>query len=284
MCEETHYDVSLLDELDDLKDFELLILPDQTVISPSLRKKLKAFHASGGKLIVSHQAGFDADGEWALDFLPLSFKGEADKYPTFWRARRAFWPELSASDRVVYSKGMNVIPGAGVDVLVDRVLPYFNRTDLTFSSHFQTPPVARPDRHAAVVAGKGFVYFADPVFREYREVGNIAVRDVWRRVMEQQIGPAPVGAGLPTTILCVPRRHGRDLIVTLLHYVPLRKALELDVLEERMSFAGERLRIPGAKEARLFGTGEVLPRDDDGAFILPAVKGRLLVEVPGFYR
>jgi hypothetical protein len=284
MCEETHYDVSLLDELDDLTAYKLVILPDQTVISPSLRKKLKDFHAAGGELILSYQAGCDAQGRWALDFLPLSFRGEVGKHPTFWRARRGFWPELSASDRVVYSKGMNVVPGPGVEVWVDRVLPYFNRTDLTFSSHFQTPPVAKPDRHPAVVAGKGFVYFADPIFREYREVGNVAVRDVWRRVMEQRIGPAPVGAGLPTTILCVPRRRGRDLIVTLLHYVPLRKALELDVLEERMSFAGERLRIPGAKDVRIFGTTEPLTRDEDGSFVLPVTKGRLLLEVPNYFR
>lgn len=63
------------------------------------------------------------------------------------------------------------------------MLPYFNRTDLRFSSHFQTPPVARAGRYPAVVAGRNFAYLADPVFREYREAGNTAVRDVWRRLM-----------------------------------------------------------------------------------------------------
>ncbi len=284
MCEEAHYDATLLDELDDLKPFQLLILPDQTVVSPALKRKLKAFHAAGGQLMVSHQAGLDAAGRWTLDFLPLTYVGETEKNFSYWRSRPSFWRELSASDRVVYSKGVDIVPGRGAEVLVDRVPPYFDRTDLTFCSHFQAPPVAKPSRHPAVVAGQGFVYFADPIFREYREVGNVAVRDVWRRTMEQRIGPAPVGAGLPTTVLCVPRRRGRDLIVTLLHYVPLRKALELDVLEERMSFAGERLRIPGAKEARLFGSGEALPRDEVGAFVLPAAKGRLLVEVPRHFR
>lgn len=284
MCEETHYDVSLLDEHDDLSRFSLLILPDQTVVSPVLRRKVKAFHAAGGKLLLSHHAGRDAQGAWALDFLPITPAGEAERFPSYWRARPGFWPELSASDRVVYAQGANIAAGRGVEVLIDRVPPYFNRTDLTFSSHFQTPPVAKVDRHPAVVAGKGFVYFADPIFREYRDVGNIAVRDVWRRVVDRLIGPPPVGAGLPTTILCVPRRRRRDLIITLLHYVPLRKALELDVLEERMSFADERLRIAGAREVRVFPSGDPLPRDPDGAFILPATKGRLLLEVPNYFK
>ncbi|HEY9248580.1 MAG TPA: alpha-L-fucosidase, partial [Rariglobus sp.] len=188
MCEETHYEVSLLDELSDLSAHRALILPDDVVVTPRLYRKLKVYHAAGGMLIVSHQSGRDAAGRWALDFLPLHFAGAVEKFPTYWRARKTFWPELSASDRVVYAQGLNVKPGRGVKVLVDRVLPYFKRTDLTFSSHFQAPPQAAPDRFPAVVAGRGFVYFADPVFREYRQTGNQAVRDVWRRVMRDRVG------------------------------------------------------------------------------------------------
>ena len=284
MCEESHYEVALLDDADALDDYALLILPDSTTITPTLRSKLRAFHQRGGQLIVSHHAGRDAAGRWALDFLPLSFAGDGEKFPTYWRAKKQFWSELSASDRVIYSQGTNVIAGRNTRILVDRILPYFKRTDLKFSSHFQTPPVANADRFPAVVAGRNFVYFADPIFREYREVGNIVARDVWRKVMEAQIGPAPYGAGLPTTILVYPRRRKRDLLLTLLHYVPLRKSLEIDVLEERMSFAGELLRLPAnVAEVRRFDTGEALPRDASGAFVLPVTKGRLLLEAPNLF-
>jgi hypothetical protein len=284
MCEETHYEVAVLDESDPLDPYSLIILPDSTVITPALATKLRQFHRGGGRLILSHQAGRDSAGKWALDFLPLSFAGEVENFPTYWRARRDFWPELGASDRVVYAQGAQVVPGRGVRVLVDRVPPYFRRTDEHFCSHFQTPPMAKPARHPAVVAGPRFVYFADPIFKEYRTVGNITVRDVWRRVMTELAGPAPYGAGLPTTILCYPRRRHRDLLLTLLHYVPLRKSLELDVLEERMSFAGEVLHLPPeARMVRRFGTGESLPRVPQGGFALPVVKGRLLLEVPGFF-
>lgn len=284
MAEECHYDAAILDELCDLRPYELLVLPDSTVITPRLLDSLRAFYERGGKLVLSHHAGRDAAGQFVLDFLPLRFAGDVDKYPTFWRARRSFWPEYAASDRVCYAQGANLVPDRRLEVLVDRVLPYFKRTDVTFSSHFQTPPVARPDRHPAVVAGERFVYFADPIFREYRQVGNIAARDAWRRVVERLVGPAPFGHGLPTTVACVPRRRGADLILTLLHYVPLRKSLELDVLEERMSFAGETLRLPPtAREVRVFGTSETLPRTGEGEFALPSAKGRLLLEVPGFF-
>ena len=170
-------------------------------------------------------------------------------------------------------------------MLVDRVPPYFRRrTDVTFCSHFQCPPVPTVDAdHPAVLAGPGWVYFADPIFGEVRQTGNGVVRDAFRAALTMLVGPPPFGAGLPTTVLVCPRRRGDDLRLTLLHYVPVRKAIDIDVVEDRMTFAGERLRLPAAaRSARLFGTGEPLARDGDG-FVLPPVKGRLLVEVPGYF-
>jgi hypothetical protein len=283
MCEEAHYECSILDDSQPLDEYELLILPDSTVITDALRLKLRNYYENGGKLLISHKAGRDAQGNWTLDFLPLSFEGEVEKYPTYWRAHEEFWPEFSKSDRVFYEQGLNVKGGDGTRVLVERVLPYFKRTDVKFSSHFQTPPNKETDQFPAVVAGERFVYFSDPIFREYRQAGNIAARDVWKRTMESLVGEAPFGSGLPTTVLSVPRRRGNDLILTLLHYVPLRKALDIDVIEERMSFAGETLRLPqSALTARLFHGAE-LPRNTDGSFDLPVAKGRLLIEVPGYF-
>ena len=61
--------------------------------------------------------------------------------------------------------------------------------------------------------------------------------------------------------------------------------MDIDMIEERSSFAGEVLRLPpAAREVRVFGTGELLQRNADGAFDLPVrARGRLLLEVPGFF-
>jgi len=206
-----------------------------------------------------------------------------EKFPTYWRARAEFDPALNRSDRVFYQQGLNATGGAGTRVLVDRVLPYFKRTDVTFCSHFQTPPLPTPDAFPAVIAGERFVYFADPIFREYRQAGNLAARDVWRLVTAQLIGTAPFGHGLPGTVLVYPRRRGNDLLLTLLHYVPVRKSLDIDIIEEGSSFAGELLCLPAAAHTARIFQGADLPRDSAGAFVLPLVKGRLLIEVPGYF-
>ncbi len=285
LCEEAHYDCAVIDGLDALDDYHLLILPDTTVVDAALAARLRAFHKRGGRLILSFKSGFDAAGSWGLDFLPLRFAGLGELFPTYWRARKELRGVLSASDRVFYQAGLNITPGRGCKVLVDRVLPYFKRTAVTYSSHFQTPPVAEPCKHPAVVASDRVVYFADPVFSEYRQTGNLAVRQAFFEVMRTLAGPPPFGDGLPSTVQVYPRRKGSDLLLTLLHYVPVRKAMDIDVISEPSTFAGECLRIAGnPPTARLFGTGEPLARRDDGAFELPPAKGRLLIQVPKYFQ
>lgn len=284
LCEEAHYDCALLDGEDELNDYNLLILPDSTVVTPQLAEKLKTFHKNGGKLLISGKGGFDAGGNWALPFLPLEFNGEVDLYPTFWRAKKSFDSAMSSSDRVFYQPGMNVIKNEDIQVLIDRILPYFKRSAITFSSHFQTPPQANADAHPAAVSGDGFVYFADPIFREYRQSGNIAVRDAWRKVMQNQIGPSPFGDGLSSHIIVYPLRKDTSLLLTLLHYVPIRKARDIDIIDERGTFCGERLRIAGnPKEVRIYNSGEILRPAPDGSFELPPTAGRLLLEVPEYF-
>ncbi len=284
ICEEAHYDTVVLDDANRLDGLDLLLLPDSVVLTPMLRKKIAAYLAKGGKLVLSGRSGFNAQGKCEIPGVNLKSTGKVELYPTFWRAHAAFSPALSRSDRVIYLPGETISAGRGSTVLAQRVLPYFKRTDLTFSSHFQTPPQAVADRHPAVVAGKNFVYFADPIFEEYRQSGNTAVRDGCHEALRRLIGPAPFGAGLPKTVLSVPRRRGRDLLLTLLHYISTRKALDIDMIEEASSFAGDSLRLP-KKAARVvdFETKQALARNADGSFALPVRKGRLLLEVPGYF-
>ena len=283
MCEESHYECKMLDAESMLDGLELVILGDSTTLTPGFVEKLRGFYLNGGKVIVSHKGGCDVSGKWALDFLPMEIGSECEFFPTYWRTSPTFSPELSVSDRVFYQQGL-VISALGCDVLAERVFPYFNRDAVRYCSHLQTPPRPEASGQPAIVAGERFVYFADPIFREYRQSGNIAARDAWRLAMRRLIGPPPFGDGLATTIQIYPRRRSSDLILTLLHYIPVRKALNIDMIEERSSFAGEILRLPDTvKSVRLFGSTECLDQKS-GGWILPiAPRGRLLLEVPNYF-
>ncbi len=283
MCEEAHYDCSLLDAENTLDGLDLVILSDSTTLTPHFVKKLRAFYEAGGKLLISHKGGCDASGNWALDFLPVQICGEVEAFPAYWRTDPTFSPALARSERVFYEKGL-VVSAPTCKVLAERVLPYFKRDDVRYCSHLQTPPSPTSSEQPVILAGDRFVYFADPIFREYRVAGNIAARDAWKLAMQRLIGPAPYGHDLASTIQIYPRRRQKDLILTLLHYIPVRKALNIDMIEERSSFAGEILQLPAHAQPRLFPSSTPLTRSADGAgWILPPSRGRLLIECPYFF-
>jgi hypothetical protein len=214
----------------------------------------------------------------------VALHGAVEEFPTYWRTHADFSPVLSRTDRVFYEQGL-ILSAPGCETLIDRVLPYFKRDDVRYCSHLQTPPRPEASGQPAVIAGERFVVFADPIFREYRQSGNIAARDAWKLAMQRLIGPAPFGRGLASTIQIYPRRRGNDLILSLLHYIPVRKALNIDMIEERSSFAGQILHLPeAAKEVRVYGARENLRQASEGGWELPAsAKGRILIEVPGFF-
>lgn len=279
MLEELHYDCAILDDEANLDAFKLLILPDSSVITPKMAKKLKAYQ---GKLIISYKGGHSETGEFQLADLPLSFEGEVELYPTYWQTNTDAGFDATG-ERVFYQQGLQVQGGDNAETWVHRVLPYFKRSDLQYCSHFQTPPKQRDDRYPALLGNQDFAYFSDPIFHEYRQSGNIFVKNIVRQTIERLLGKPMVGEGLSSSILSVPRRQGNDLLITLLHYVPVRKALDIDVIENRSSFAGEVLKFNRDVDAVYDVSSGTTLKAVDGGFALDSGQGRKLLKVEGYF-
>lgn len=283
LCEENHYDCAVIDDTSDFDAFALLILPDTTPITAALGQKLRGYYASGGKLMLSGSAGYDEAGNWALDFLPLQRGDGASEQPVYWRVEEDFAPDWSGVDRVIYRRGPAITDHGEARVVAWQHEQYFERTDVRFCSHFQSPPLLGEPTGPAVVLAERWACLADPVFRDYRESGGLIIGAVWRQLIHALIGPPMVGDQLPTTVLSVPRRQNHDLLVTLLHYVPVRKALNIDVIAERMGFADDVLKFDRkVNEVINTETGERLTKSSDGSFALKG-RGRLLLRVPEFF-
>jgi hypothetical protein len=281
MCEERHYDCAVIDDsCEDLSAFRLLILPDSVVATAPLKDKLRAYLDAGGKVIASYRSGFAKDGSWVFTGDGLQAGEDILDYPTYWRGREGGLGEQDGSDRVIYQPGLEVSAGEGWSVLVDRVLPYFRRSDYRFSSHFQTPPMAEPCSWPAVFGSKQVIYFSDPIFREYRRYGSVFLRKVWEEAAERLIGAPAYGQGLPVSVLVYPRQSAASTLLTLLHYIPVRKSLEMDVIEDRQGFHGLELKVPeGITKVVDWESGEALPSAGEGVFRLPAKRGRLLLSL-----
>lgn len=280
MCEETHYDCAVIDDSADLSPYKLLILPDSVIVTEALKQKLEAYLQNGGKLIASHTSGFTESCEDVFASLGRCVSGSTPDFPTYWHGRPAIGQEWTDSDRVFYQAGMHYAFSDDWEVLIDRVLPYFRRSDFKFCSHFQTPASTETSEFPAVATNGTVTVFSDPIFKEYRKSGSVFIRKIWQVVMERLIGKPAIGAGLPVSVSVYPMQKGSETLVTLLHYIPVRKALEIDVIEDRQGFAGMVLKLEQpASSVKDWQTGEALESISPTEWRLPTKAGRLLLQI-----
>ncbi|MCC5842967.1 MAG: alpha-L-fucosidase [Verrucomicrobia bacterium] len=284
LCEELHYDAVLVNDQDSLDGYDLLILGEGIPLSPAFRDAITAFAERGGKLLAAGDTVFqDAEQGWG-PFSPLTRNGECAFAPAYWRARAPWKNALGTDDRVVYPRGLRVNAAGSVETLVDRVAPYFQRSDLKFCSHFQAPPRKEILEEPAILRSGNWIYFADPVFTDYRRSANLAVFKAFAAAAEDLIGLPATGWGLPSTVRVYPLRRGNDLHLTLLHYIPERKAEGSDIVSDRLGFDGQRLSLP-ARVRSVILEPQGLPLEiHQGQVALPRAEGRLLLRIPGFFQ
>lgn len=285
MLEEMHYECQILDAEADLSHYDCLILPDSAVVDARLARKINAYGKAGGALILSGSSGLDRDGKLHLTNVPFEYQGPEPLYPTFLR-----YPAEAAGDgrlpmdEAMYEAGYNWKPGKGAKVVVERVVPYFARRANHFCSHYHTPPAA-PSKYPAAARANRVFLFGDPVFRAYRKHGAQIYRLMVRHALRELIGPPVFGDGLPESVLLTVRRKGRDARLSLLHYIPVRKATEIDIIERPQPLGGLEVRMrleskpasvkvhPNGEALELINTGRGewavrLPNDSMGRVLL----------------
>lgn len=283
LCEEHHYDSVLVNDQDDLQDYDLLILGESTPLSEAFQQKISAFVQQGGKVLAAGHCVFGQDGNGWGPFEALQCAGECAFAPAYWRACGPWQEELGKDDRVVYGRGLRIRAADTLDILVDRVAPYFQRSDLKFCSHFQAPPRKEILGEPAVLEGENWIYFADPVFTDYRQSANLAVSQAFAAALQRLVGPPRTGWGLKSTVRIYPLRKGRDLHLTLLHYLPERKAEGADIVAERLGFGGQTLRLPRQVKTVRFEPEGNVAEVIEGQLPLPCSEGRLLLHIPDFF-
>lgn len=281
LCQYARRNPILIDTASDFTGLAAIILPDQVSMTPTLAHKLEEYTRDGGKLILSHRSGFDASGLWQLDFLPIRPGKPSGFHPTYWRIPPELSLDGSAHDRVVYSEGLEATMQNPAKTLIERVLPAFQRSDAHFSSHFQAPPQA-DTIGPAVIGDASFLYFADPIFRDFRQSGQQHIARVWVQLLKELLGSPIVNVDLPQSIEVIPMRKGNDLLLTLLRYLPVRKALEIDIIDEGLPFGGQLLQLSPTPAQLLRYPDKTPLTPSPNGFILEG-EGRLLLQVPEFF-
>ena len=243
---ESHLLFGLVDRSMDFTPFKGLVLPDDIRIDEGLKTKLDAYVAAGGKLILSGDSGLWRDREEFAFDLGADHAGLSPFYPPDSEPNRGhdylspapeLMPSFPSGPQIMYerSRRIRVTTGQTLGAIHD---PFFNRTWEHFCSHQHTPYREEASGYDCGVRHGSILYFAHPVFRNYRCYGAVVGREFIIRAILDHLGPdaRTVEANIPSTARIT------------LTYQPAENRHVLHLLYAPTINRGSDLQLPAATE------------------------------------
>jgi hypothetical protein len=160
-----------------LSRYALAILPDGLAPDAGLARSLRAYEGRGGSLILAGADVFGPGGEAPVE-LGLEYEGIEPHCPSYLLPRAGVAPPwLEGAPLVSYGRSARVRP-AGAEVLADVLFPVFDRDRRHFSSHQHSPYEKKATGYAGIARMGRSIFFAHPVFSQYRALGAVAQREL----------------------------------------------------------------------------------------------------------
>jgi hypothetical protein len=214
-----------------LDGYAVVVVPEGIEVGNALAERLSRFVAAGGSLVIS-ACGPDANGQ----------RGRLVR--RFGARIVGTWPYdpvflgLTAPGLVHPAPGIDVrVPGEsarvealeGTEVLVDLVLPYFQRRYDHFSGHSYTPP-DKSSGHGAVLQHGKVIILAVPLLSAMASEANLEYLDVLGACLARLLPRPVLRAGGPSHLETAVVRADRHVAVHLLSFIPAPLGRDLDLV------------------------------------------------------
>ena len=256
MLLEGHHQFDFVDERADWGRYRVLIFPDKVPFDEALADRVRAYLEGGGKVLATHRAGLHPDGSgFALDELGVTLVGAAPYVADYLRPLPELGADLEDTEYVMYERGLAVRPAEGARILAETVGPYFDRAWDHFCSHRQTPmDPANPQEYPAITcnAQGNVIYMAHPLFVGYRRQAPLWYKRLVLAALRLLL-PAPlVTTDAPSTAQVTLLRQPQEnrTVLHLLHYIPERRGLGFDTIEDVIPIHNVTVRFRAASEPR----------------------------------
>jgi hypothetical protein len=265
MLEESAHQFDIVDSASDLARFKVVVLPDAIPVSAELADKLQAYLDGGGALLASFEAGMNGEKTaFTLQALGVRLKSEGPRdlngelvrgkiydradYVEYVLPQGALGKGLAETEVALYIRGMDVEAEPDAEVLMSKVLPYFDRTYQHFCSHRQTPSSGQAGGPAVVKNGR-VIYFANPIFSEYNAVAPRWEKQLVLNALALLLPEPLVRHTGPSTLQVTVNEQAADKrwVVHLLHYIPERRSQTIDIIEDVIPLddIDISVRVPG---------------------------------------
>ncbi|MEM7031290.1 MAG: beta-galactosidase trimerization domain-containing protein [Chloroflexota bacterium] len=303
MLIEGGHQFDLIDTTMDFSPYKVLILPDTTRLSPEIAAKVDAYVANGGKLLLSFESGFDVENRtFMLECMPVTFHSAGLIYRDGQPVRGRYFVKsdytdyiipsgdlatgLRETEHVMYTKGMDVTAVDGAEILADAIEPHFQRTWQHFFSHRQAPSsgeVAYP----AIVRKDDVIYFGHPIFTLYNTYAPLWAKRLLLNALNLLLPEPLLTHNGPSTLEATVNAQTQEnrWVVHLLHYIPLNRAENLEVIEDVIPLYNIEVSVKMSEAVQAVSCVpqqiplDFVQQDDRVTFVTPKLLGHQMVEL-----
>ena len=278
---------NVIDSREDFSKYRLLVLPDRIPAEEGLEGKLADFLQKGGKILASYHSGITREGK-AADWMPVDYLEEAPYSPDFVVMKGELGKGVyEDTEYVMYGKAAKVKAKDGADELLSVNVPYANRTWDNYCSHRHFPSSGTYGYPGAGRKGE-VIYFAHPIFETFQKYGCGWIKTMVENAVDLLLEERLVIYTGPSTLEVVleDQKEEKREILHLLHYIPQRRAEELDILEDVIPLYEIPVSIKEGESpfvgVKIVPEGRELPftkKEGRVEFVVPEVKGHAMVEI-----
>ncbi len=182
MLLENSFLYNFIDETADISSYKLLVLPDTSVVSEEMEKKINAFIKNGGKIIASGES-IVKDGKFIID-TGAEYKGRNEFYPTYFIPA---FPTVNGSTPYIMRCNSFLFDNKDGDAIAFGQNPYFNRTREHFCSHMHAPNDTESTFPAAIIKGN-VAYIGWDIFTAYASLGHLSFKELFTYTVKRLLG------------------------------------------------------------------------------------------------
>lgn len=278
---EGKYLFNVVDCVEKLDQYKVVILPDDILLTEELCTKLKTFTAGGGKIIASGISGLNTEkNAFMLDF-GTEYDGKNEFSPAYFRPAFDI-PEFENTAFVV-SSPWHKLKNVSGEILGMRENPYFNRTAEHFCSHLHAP-VNAADNGAGMVCGRDGIYISWNVFTEYDQNGALIHKRTVQHALDLLLGDSiTLKTDFPAQGIVTLFKGEERLLCHLLYASPVKRG-SVEVIEDIIPIYNTKisLKTDGVKSVKLVPQNtelEFSQKDGRVEFTVPKTDNHQMVEI-----
>ena len=276
-----HVDFDVIHDEEDLKTFEMILMPDGYTLTESYAKAVNEYLKKGGKLLMLGGSGLNVERTSFAVECPFVYQGRSEADKDFFEVSENISEGMVKSPVLCYESAFQ-ISGEG-EVLSYIRNPYFNRTYGHYCSHYNTPYKMERAEYPGALKSGNVIYVAHPIASLYKKYGSAYHRRYFENILKL-LYENKVQTTMPVqgrVHLLEQEKEGR-YVLHLLYASPVQRG-SVSVIEDLPEIQNVEVFVKTEKqiqEIKMIPQNQMIKfyeKDEGILFQIPSIKGHQIV-------